>query len=168
MAIIPEVVRITSSHDMFRLLDEMANDRSSFINSRDLIADAWRDGFLYGVVSRDVIPCSHPLFPLLVSNTSHWDLFPCLCVSAGEGSAGIMWVHTRARRRGLGRALVSALFITTVPCPLPGSFEFWAACGVTMPVPSDMVVGMSLDDAREEEEEHGGCDLSMGVIRDHS
>jgi hypothetical protein len=129
----PQLMKITEAQDCIRLIDEMANDKSAFVNNRAIILDAWRDGCMYGLANVSMISIESPLYGLTVKGASTWDLLPCVCIAPKEGHAGIMWVHKRARLRGLGRAFVDQLQITNVVCPFEHSIPFWRACGVFVP-----------------------------------
>eukprot|EP01047_Picozoa_sp_COSAG01_P067551 COSAG01_NODE_9564_length_2408_cov_5.157211_3_plen_90_part_00 len=70
--------------------------------------------------------------PIFCNPNLSWYLLPCLAVTAPDDPTKslIVWTHTRARRRGLGRKLVEQLRITSNTRQLEGSKEFWKACGL--------------------------------------
>lgn len=57
-------------------------------------------------------------------------LLPCLCITSHPTTVEIIWVHSRARRLGLGRRFIQGLRIQEASNPLPGSEGFWTACGI--------------------------------------
>ena len=56
-------------------------------------------------------------------------LLPCFCLK-NENIAIILWVHTRARRMGIGRILLKLLSINYVLKPILESKEFWEKCNI--------------------------------------
>lgn len=123
--------KIISGNDFWALFDELVDDKSGFLYNRSIIIDAYKNGNLYGleVTETDSMyrRCARS-DSIFCFDTSY--LVPCFCVIENE-NAIILWVHTRARRRGFGSKLVHLLGITYVPDPLPDSMDFWKACNIT-------------------------------------
>jgi hypothetical protein len=118
-------------------MDELVDDRSDFYGNRAMLLKAWKNGCLHGLAVQE----TDEMFespqrrdePLFCTEKGTMYLLPCLCMT-GEGAdtstAEILWTHTRARRRGLGTAMVQKLGIKKVYNPLEGSAPFWKACGL--------------------------------------
>lgn len=129
-----KLTKIEHGFDFWCLFDELSNDNSNFINNREIIVDAYRKGNLYGLnvdesdhmfanksINDDIFARHH-------NGALSWYLLPCLCVVENKKCI-IIWVHTRARRKGLGTKLVKLLKIEDVYNPLPGTSNFWKSCG---------------------------------------
>ncbi|KAG5188708.1 hypothetical protein JKP88DRAFT_206573 [Tribonema minus] len=102
------LVKVKSGADFWGLFEELCDDKSGFVHNRNFIAQAYRDGHLYclRVVETDSMfergPQRDSLF---VTAPGTLCLLPCFCI-AEDKSASIIWVHTRARRKGFARSLI--------------------------------------------------------------
>ena len=123
--------------DFWGLIDELVDDRSGFFNNRAWLLEAWKNGCLHGLAVEE----TDEMFksperqdePLFCEERDTMYLLPCLCMTsegADRSTAEIIWTHKRARRRGLGTALVQKLGIKKVWKPVKGSAPFWKACGL--------------------------------------
>jgi hypothetical protein len=118
--------KIVTGDDFWSLIAELYDDNSGFVNNKNSLVQAYRDGNLYGLrVLETQAMFERGPGPIFVKR-GLW-MLPCLCVKDGD-EATIVWTHTRARRNGFGRALVEQLSIKTAYNRLEGSEEFWDAC----------------------------------------
>jgi len=137
------LVRELDGADFWMLYDELLDDGSGFRHNREVLLDAWKDGRMCGLAvdETDTMDRAPELLhePLFARDKDGYSntmatryLLPCFCVTgqADATSAVIIWTHTRARRRGLGSALVQRLGITRADNPLEASAQFWTACGL--------------------------------------
>jgi len=123
------------SYDFWALMDELVDDQSGFYGNRGLLLDAWKDGSLHSLAveeTDDMLKSPEQrddaLFCTSSCHTKY--LLPCLIVTGTDSESStveIIWTHTRARRRGLGTAMVQKLGIKKVYDPLEGSELFWKA-----------------------------------------
>lgn len=125
-------VTIESGDDFWRLLDALEDDKSGFIHNKSLIVERYRDRELYGlcVVETDSMFDRHALNdPIFIKGS--WYMLPCFCTKLkGTNTVDMIWVHSKARRLGLGKALVNLLDIDSVHCPLEDALPFWESCGI--------------------------------------
>ncbi len=105
-------------------------DKSGFIDNRITILQAFKDGNLFGLSVKETQSMfdRSAMKDSIFCEDSNYRL-PCLCVLTDD-SDGILWVHSRARRLGLGRKLVELLNIREISNALPGSEAFWEKCNV--------------------------------------
>ena len=146
-----QLEQITDSEDFWCLVSELINDQSEFLYNKDSILEAFKTGNLYSlsvfetdemfrkVDRRDEIFCKDTLNDLFLSNYKFNDilsfyLLPCFCIKNDDNCAIILWVHSRARNKGLGRKLVELLGIRYAFRPLPKSIGFWEKCNVEIRV----------------------------------
>ncbi|WP_339044358.1 hypothetical protein [Cardinium endosymbiont of Tipula unca] len=118
--------QIDTVKEFWYLFDWFLDDKSNFIHNREEILSEFKSGALYGLKKQEATFTnnSEPLSYLL----------PCFCSVFKDGTdnvACMMWVHTQARKSGLGRQLVELLEIKKAYDPQPNSLEFWNKCGVT-------------------------------------
>lgn len=142
-----QLEQITYSGDFWCLISELIDDQSGFLFNRDSILDAFKKGNLYSLsvletdeISKsqdrlDEIFCKDTLNDLFLSNYNFnnilsFYLLPCFCIKNDDNCAIILWVHSRARNKGLGRKLVELLGIRYAFLPLPKSIGFWERCNV--------------------------------------
>jgi hypothetical protein len=129
-----ELTVIDDSAEFWCLIDELYDDESVFIRNRTAILEAHKKGNLYGLRAVVTAPMYDrrayldDIFCADIKNS--WYLLPCLCVKEND-EAIILWVHSRAQRRGFGRKLIEFLKIKSVYYPLPDSVDFWTKCNVT-------------------------------------
>ncbi len=127
------LVPIDTGSDFWALMNELQNDQSGFWHNRRIIADAFRGGALFGlrVDETDAMYTQGARQdPTFMKET--WYMLPCFCVKSFHSEVDIVWVHSRCRRRGFGKEMVSQLEISGASDVLPGSEPFWAACGITI------------------------------------
>jgi hypothetical protein len=119
---------IVSGYDFWSLIDELIDDDSGFIHNRAIIADAYKEGNLYGLrVSYEVREQHDVDDPLFCEDSP--ELLPCFCVRSGD-MCDIIWTHSRARRNGFARTLVQKLGIKKTSRQLEESIPFWTAVGL--------------------------------------
>lgn len=124
------VVRIDRSEDFWALFEELVDDASGFVANRITLLDAFKGGYLYGLVVTETadmhtnnVPPTDGLF-CWSSNCSQQYLLPCLCVQMAK-EAIVIWTHGRARRNGFARQFVCQLGIEYALSRLHGSQPFW-------------------------------------------
>ena len=122
--------RIDRSEDFWALFEELIDDASGFVANRITLLDAFKGGYLYGLVVTETgdmyknnVPPTGGLF-CRSSNCSQQYLLPCLCVQMAK-EAIVIWTHGRARRNGFARQLVCQLGIECALSRLSGSRPFW-------------------------------------------
>jgi len=136
---VAHLCKVQESSDFWCLFDELVQDVSGFVHNRETLLDAYRDGRMfslrvdethdmYRMGSRD-----HPLFArehFYGHGNLSWYMLPCFCIidPADPACPEIVWVHSRARLRGLARTLVDELNITKAYI-LDDSLPFWTAVG---------------------------------------
>jgi len=126
---------IESGSDFWCLIEALKNDNSSFINNINTIVERYKEGNLFGlsVTETDSMYTrgarADGVFCRTMHNDLSWYLLPCFCIRI-KHTAEICWVHSKIRRLGVGKALVSLLNIEKAYHPLRGSLPFWKACHV--------------------------------------
>jgi GNAT superfamily N-acetyltransferase len=128
-----KVTKVVEASDFWALLDALVDDGSGFVNNRIALLDAFKNGDLYGmrvVETDEMYQNGQRRDPLFLEETFY--MLPCLCVLDDDDKEAVrvLWTHSRARRRGIGRAFVTQLGLKKAMSPLPGSEAFWDACGV--------------------------------------
>ncbi len=127
---------VTGSDEFWILIDELIGDQSSFWHNRTCILNAFRDGRLYGLNIHETDLMyergvrGDPVFARAYHGEPSFYLLPCFCVvsATDDKTCDMIWVHTRARRKGLGRKLVRELGIRVAREPVPEAKPFWDAC----------------------------------------
>lgn len=117
--------KIISSGDFWCLIDELFNDKSKFLCNRNSILDAFKEGNLYGLEVNEtdsMFERGARMDELFCPDSFY--LLPCFCIKEDD-KAIIIWVHSRARRKGYGRKLIQSLNINSIFSPLPESIGFW-------------------------------------------
>jgi hypothetical protein len=131
---IPRLSKIERGEDFWRLMDELADDKSGFVHNKTILVDAFRQGKLFGLrVEETDAMFKRQAWKDTVFCKGSYYLLPCLCIRHGvRGSyiATIIWTHSRARRKGFARTLVKLLKIKEADTPLPESTDFWDAMGI--------------------------------------
>lgn len=131
--------KIERGSDFWCLMDELKDDDSGFLYNRGTLADAFRNGDLYGLrVTETNAMSRRRAYQDDIFCRNSFYLLPCFCVTWVEKpdhidthpAALFVWTHTRARRTGLAKTLIKGLGIECALNPLPQSLPFWAACGV--------------------------------------
>jgi hypothetical protein len=130
----PQLIRIESGSDFWYLMDTMQDGQCAFLDHKNVIADAFKVGKLYGLCCeetdamyaarmwRDKI---FHICPHAAERTLY--LLPCFCITSWNSlhEALMMWVHPYARRRGFATSLVHALHITKAYHPAVETMPFW-------------------------------------------
>lgn len=122
--------RISEGRKFWYLVDALIDDKSIFLNNRNVIADAFINGQLYGMTVHETEEMSKrrawkdPIFC-----PGSWYLLPCFCIASGE-TVKIMWTHTRARKNGIATHFIRELGIKCVSTPLTESIQFWYKRGL--------------------------------------
>jgi ribosomal protein S18 acetylase RimI-like enzyme len=126
------LVVIESGDDFWRLLDALEDDNSGFLHNKSWIVERYRDGMLYGLCVGE----TYSMFDRHAMNDpiflkGSWYMLPCFCTKVKDTrTVDMIWVHSKARRQGLGKALVKLLGIDKAHCPLEEALPFWKACGI--------------------------------------
>lgn len=117
--------KIEDGRNFWDLFDELIDDISGFLNNRNYIVDSYKEGNMYGlrVTETDSMYQRHAAMDKLFCSGSFY-LLPCFIIKEKD-EAFILWVHTRARNKGLGTKLVELSKIKYVYNPLPESVGFW-------------------------------------------
>lgn len=130
------LVKIETGEDFWCLIKALQDDNSSFMNNINAIVEQYKDGNLFGMrvaetrsmykrgAQKDHIFCR-----TMSGGELSWYLLPCFCTRV-RATAEICWVHSKFRRMGLGRALVSLLKIEYAFYPFQESLPFWRACNI--------------------------------------
>ena len=130
-----KLVQIDDPSEFWELIDELCDDKSGFYHNRKTLLEAYKNGNLYGLrvhetkqmyrkgARMDKIFCCDSF------GCPSWYLLPCLCVKENN-TAIIIWRHTRERKMGFAKKLVSSLCIERADNPLPDSIGFWRKCNV--------------------------------------
>lgn len=123
--------QIDDGRNFWFLFDELCDDDSNFLNNRNIIVDAFKEGNIYGLrvtETNEMYLKKARNDPIFCPESQY--LLPCFCIKEGKDTASIIWVHSRARRMGFGKKLVQLLKIKSVRSPLPESLVFWKKCGI--------------------------------------
>lgn len=115
------------------LFDELISDEGRGIGiPRTHMVQSYRSGNLFGLFVHE----TDSMFqrraqndPLFCREAGYGYLLPCFCIKNGS-TAEILWVHSRARRCGIGKKLVELLKIDKAWNPLKEAIPFWKACGI--------------------------------------
>ena len=107
--------------EFWLIINELCDDNSIFLHSKVAILKAFKDGQLYGI---KMASCGE--VPIIADSGG---LVPCFCISIG-GRALMLWVHSRARLKGVGRRLIQLLGITHAFAVLEESAGFWEKCKI--------------------------------------
>lgn len=135
------------------LIDDVEEDGKTFLHNRDSLLEAFAEKRLFSLKMTETEfmlaggARGHEIFAgnrqsILVSPRTgkgvsiaghrSWYMLPCLCTLSekrqeADNAVEILWVHSRARRHGLGSLLVRELHVSrTSTCRLDESDEFWA------------------------------------------
>ena len=122
---------IISGYDFWCIFSELVKDNSDFLNNLNTIVEAFKDETLFGLCINE----TDSMFrrgagndPIFCKDCTLY-LLPIFCIAEGT-TAIIIWTHTRARRRGFGKKLVTLLNIDCASHPLPDSLHFWKSCNI--------------------------------------
>jgi hypothetical protein len=124
------VKRITNGMDFWHLIDALMDDKSGFINNREVLVEAYRNSNLYGLVieeTEDMFERQAWMDPIFCPGS--WYLLPCLCVASGK-TAKIIWTHSTVRRHGMANKFINHLNLKRAESPLPNTLSFWQSCGI--------------------------------------
>lgn len=135
-----ELFLVDSVDDFWALWDELYSDDNMFVHTRSILLEAFKENTFYSLVIKE----TDSMYERYARSDSVFCrgacssyLLPCFCVTNKEGDKILLlWVHSRARRRGFGRQMVE--FVSdlhpTSPMqpvtPLPEAYPFWKACGM--------------------------------------
>lgn len=100
-----ELVKVEDGQLFWALFDELMDDKSSFLNNRASIVEAFKTGNMFGLSVEDK-PFPFPCF------------FICDC-----NAIVILWVHTRARKKGLATTMLELSDIKNVYCPVQSTVD---------------------------------------------
>jgi hypothetical protein len=126
---------IESGDDFWCLIKALQDDNSSFMNNISTIVERYKEGKLFGLRVSETDSMykrgarTDDAFCRDLHGELSWYLLPCFCIVIGQ-TAEICWVHSKLRRMGLGKALVSLLKVEKAFHPLEESMPFWDACQV--------------------------------------
>lgn len=117
--------QIDDADDFWCILDELVDDKSSFILNKNIILNALLKKSLFGLrveETDEMFEENERNNPIFCKDSFY--LLPCFCIKLND-TAKIIWTHSRARRRGFARCLIEKLKIKYAYNPLPESYEFW-------------------------------------------
>lgn len=125
--------QVDQGNDFWCLLAELQGDHlSNFGDNRVFLIEAFRQGTLFSLRVTE----TDSMYKRKAQDDSvfcdpceSFYLLPALAVVV-DNVALLVWVHSRARRLGFGTKLVKSLGVKGKATPLPGSEEFWKACGI--------------------------------------
>jgi hypothetical protein len=131
---------IESTSDFWALYDELLEDKSLFINNRDILLIAFKEARLWGlrVEETDSMYERGARVDSIFCKNSFY-LLPCLCITStlnNQEEIIIIWTHTRARRKGFAKKMIDCLSKKSptgkvTPCNImEESIPFWKACGL--------------------------------------
>lgn len=126
---------IQRGFDFWCLIHEMQNDQSCFMHNLEIIVECYKSGALFGLSVRETDSMfqrgarNDVLFCRDLYGKPSMYLLPCFCVKSGT-TVEICWVHSRARRIGIGKKLMELLRIENANNPLSDSLPFWKSCGI--------------------------------------
>jgi hypothetical protein len=92
---------IESGYDFWALFDELVDDESGFVNNRGIIANAYREGQLFGLRLSETDSMRNRQArtdPIFCAGSYNY-LLPTFCVTGAEGTCDIIWTHTREAPR---------------------------------------------------------------------
>jgi hypothetical protein len=121
------------------ILDLLQQEGDGFLHNKVWIMDALVRGNVYGlkVTETDAMferrAWKDPIFNLLDRPKGMYRpmyMLPCFCIMEKDACT-IMWVHSSARGKGIGRAMVQLLDIQRAQHVLEQSVGFWMACGIS-------------------------------------
>ena len=121
--------KVDTPETFWRIFDELCMEGSDFVHNRGQLLDAYSEGALFTlVVDENDHMCSTEAGRsslLMRESTSCYEL-PCFCI-VYNNECNILWVATRARRRGIASMLMTSLTVTSLRGGemLPGSEPFW-------------------------------------------
>lgn len=122
-----KLLKITDGNDFWNLFEELVDDKSDFIQNKNFLLESYRDGNLYTLYVEENLWMFRNNIeedPIFCKGNGSEYILPCFCIKEDK-KAMIIWVHSRARRKGLGSRLVKLLEIEEVYNPLPTSLPFW-------------------------------------------
>lgn len=121
---------IRTGEDFWHIIDALYDDKSGFVNNRDVIADALINRRLYGMVVSE----TEEMFERQAWHDDtfcpgSWYLLPCFCILT-RNVAKIMWTHSKIRRHGIAKTFIDELGIQGAENPLNESIAFWQKNGI--------------------------------------
>jgi hypothetical protein len=108
------------------VLRELYDANSGFLHNVAQVFDCFGTGRLYGLL----LPETEAMFmhqghdPLFMQSRAPWTL-PAFCCLSPSGAVEMLWVHPRARHRGLASAFLRQLNVSQASAVLHDSIGFW-------------------------------------------
>jgi len=122
---------IRNGEDFWHVIDALCDDKSGFMNNRDVIADAFINRRLYGMtVAETEEMFERRAWKDDIFCPGSWYLLPSLCIVTGN-IANIIWTHSRAQRNGIAKMFIDRLGIQRAENPLQESISFWEKNGIS-------------------------------------
>lgn len=135
------LIKIKDGNQFFSLLDNLYQDEEKhlpdgvgFRCNRSLIANAFKEGRLYGLTVEETDEMykrkvmEDEVFRLNKCNPRY--LLPCFCIMCDD-CCEMMWVRSDIRNQGLGKKFVELINIKRVYKPLPRAVNFWKKHNIT-------------------------------------
>ncbi len=124
------VEKVDNGQHLWILYDELMDDFNfstgeGFFANRDIIADRFKDETLYTCFvdeTKEMFNSSNR-DPIFCKNSFY--MLPCICTIKDGDTCELLWVHPRARNRGIGRAMIKQLNIKKAANVLSDSKHFW-------------------------------------------
>lgn len=129
------LTQIEGGNDFWCLIKALQDDESGFMCNINTIVEMYKEGNLYGLCVNETDSMyqrgarTDDIFCRSLDNILSWYLLPCFCIRV-KNTAMICWVHSKYRRLGIGKSLVSLLKIEKAFNPLQDSLAFWKACNI--------------------------------------
>jgi hypothetical protein len=125
-AISPHSDMVHGAETLRHVLRELFEANSEFLHNVTQLLDCFGTGRLYGLL----LPESEAMFmhpghdPLFMQSRAPWTL-PAFCCLGQNGDVDMLWVHPRARLRGLASAFLRQLNVRHASGVLRESLGFW-------------------------------------------
>lgn len=107
--------KITESSEFWFLMDQLVEEKSSFLGIKETLLDGFKDQQMYGLE--------------IVQNTNCSYVLPCFCVIENLKILDIIWVSKKIRNKGFGKTMVELSKIKKIRFPLEESVGFWKKLG---------------------------------------
>lgn len=125
-AISPQSSIVHGAETLRHVLRELYEANSEFLHNVTHLFDCFGTGRLFGLL----LPETEAMFmhaghdPLFMESRAPWTL-PAFCCLDRSGAVDLLWVHPRARHRGLGSAFLRQLHVSRASAVLRESLGFW-------------------------------------------
>jgi GNAT superfamily N-acetyltransferase len=125
-AISPHSDVVHGAETLRHVLRELFESNSEFLHNVTQLLDCFGTGRLFGLL----LPETEAMFmhqghdALFMESRAPWTL-PAFCCLDASGAVDLLWVHPRARRLGLGSALLWQLNVSRASGVLRDSLGFW-------------------------------------------